>query len=181
MSIVQNDVNYFPKTVGRELLHLFKASQFGLVYTLNVMLIFFAFGALSSLVLINSGDFFINIFNFFIKKFSVPNGEYHGSYSLTNFFWLAYLALIFIIYLVEGEWTKRYGKNLIVRTKYKILAIPIIVCSSYALIIYFFSLNDGFWSSETLFFSILAITTVIANYYYLLISHIVKFLDTKLV
>ncbi len=180
MSIIPNDVNYFPKKVGCELLHLFKASQFGLVYTLNVVLVFFIFGALFSLVLINSEDFFINIFNFFIKKFSVPNGKYQGSYSLTNFFWFAYLVLTFIIYLINKWWAKRYGKNLIIRTKYKILAIPIIVCLGYALIIYFFSLNDSFWSGKTLFFSILAIATIMANYYYLLISHVVKFLDIKL-
>jgi hypothetical protein len=168
------------KTIGRELLQLFKASQLGFVYTLNVALVFFGFGTLISLVLINSGDFFINILNFLAKKFSISDGNYHESYSLKSFFWYSYLFVTLIIYLIQKWWHRRFGTKLIVQTKYKMIAIPVVICSGYALVIYFFSQNYGFLSTPTLIFSILAIVTIIANYYYLLVSYVVKYLETKL-
>ncbi len=182
MSIVPDTTNNpdFTKTIWRELLHLFKASQFSFVYTLNVALVFLGFGTLISLILINSGDFFINILNFLAKTFSIPDGDYHGSYSLKSFFWYSYLFITLIVYLFQKWWRKHHGNDLVARTKYKMIAIPFIVCSGYALIIYFFSQKYGFLSISTLIFSVLVIATIIANYYYLLVSYVVKYLETKL-
>lgn len=169
------------KAIGRVSLQLFKASQFGLVYTLNVTLISLGFVALISLVLISSGDIFMNILNFLIKKFSIQDVNYHDSYPLKSFFWYSYLFIILIIYLIQKWWRKRFGDKFIIRTKYKIMVIPVAICSGYALVIYFFSQNYGFLSIPTLIFSILAIVTIIANYYYLLVGYAVEYLVTKLI
>ncbi|OHA58667.1 MAG: hypothetical protein A2571_02770 [Candidatus Vogelbacteria bacterium RIFOXYD1_FULL_44_32] len=183
MSIVP-DVNKKPdlvRMIWRELLLLFKASQFSFVYTLNVVSIFLGFGALISLVLVNSGDFLINILNFLIQGFSIADGEYQRTYHLENFFWYAYLFITLIVYFVEKWWYKRFGADLIIKTKHKMIAISLVVCAGYALVIYFFAQKYGFLSVSTIIFSVLAISTIIANYYYLLVSHIVKFLETKLI
>ena len=161
----------FSKIICHEIIHLFKASQFGLVYLLNIMLISLWLGVLISLILGNSGDFFINIFNFFVKRLSIPDGNYQGSY----------LFITFIIYIAEKWWYKKFGTYFIIQTKYKIIAIPVIVCLGYISIIYFFSLKYGFWSIETLILGIFAMVTIIANYYYLLISYSVKYLDKKII
>lgn len=163
------------------MIHLFKASQLGLVYSLNMMLVSLWLGVLISLILVNSGDFFINIFNFFIKRLAIPDGNYQGSYSLKGFFLYSYLFITFIIYIVEKWWYKKFGTDFIVQTKYKIIAIPVIVCLGYSLIIYFFSLKYGLWSMETLILGVFAMVTIIANYYYLLINYSVKYLDSKII
>jgi len=169
------------KFIERELLQLFKASQFGFVYTLNVISIFFVSGVLLSLTLINSGDFLINIFNFLTKKFSIPDDYYHGSYSLKNFFCYSYLFATLVIYLIQKWWHRQFGNKLIIQIKHKIIAVPVVICLGYALVIYFFSQNYGFLSTTTLIFIILAIVTIIANYYYLLVSYAVKYLEAKII
>ena len=172
--------NSIIKIILRELLYFFKASQFGFVYALNAMLIFMGLGVLVSIILVNSGDFFINIINFFVRKLSIPDGDYQGSYSLKIFFWYSYLFITLIIYLIQKLWHKKFGVNLIIKTKHQIIAIPILVCLGYSLIIYFFTIEYGFWSTSMLVFSIFAVATITANYYYLMVSYIVKYLDKKL-
>jgi len=162
--------NSIIKIILRELLYFFKASQFGFVYALNAMLIFMGLGVLVSIILVNSGDFFINIINFFVRKLSIPDGDYQGSYSLKIFFWYSYLFITLIIYLIQKLWHKKFGVNLIIKTKHQIIAIPI----------YFFTIEYGFWSTSMLVFSIFAVATITANYYYLMVSYIVKYLDKKL-
>ncbi len=169
------------KAIGRVSLQLFKASQFGFVYTLNVILVSLGFIALISLILANSVDIFVNILDFLFNKFSIPDIIYHGSYSLENFFWYSYSLIVLIIYLIQKWWRKKYGAELLIQTRHKIIMIPIAVCVLYALVIYFFSQNYGFLSIPTFIFSILAIVTIIANYYYLLVSYVVEYLVTKLI
>ncbi|MCX6723509.1 MAG: hypothetical protein NT094_05650, partial [Candidatus Staskawiczbacteria bacterium] len=125
MQIVPNNKKstFLAKIICRELLQLFRASQFGLVYTLNVALVFFVLGALVSFFLINSGNFFIDIVNFLLKKLAIPDGYYHGSYSLSGFFWYSYLFITLIIYIAEKLWCKKFGKDdIIISVKYKIIA-----------------------------------------------------------
>lgn len=171
--------DHIVKIILREFLYFFKASQFGLVYSLNVILVFLSFSVLVSIVLVNSGDFFIDIINFLLEKFQAP-AELSGSYSLKRFFWYAYLSVSLVVYLIEKLLQKKFGPKPIIQTKHKIIAVPIFVCLGYSLIVYFFSLKYGFWSGSTLMFGILAVVTILANYYYLLVSYTVKYLDGKL-
>ncbi|OHA47006.1 MAG: hypothetical protein A2541_01155 [Candidatus Taylorbacteria bacterium RIFOXYD2_FULL_36_9] len=97
-----------------------------------------------------------------------------------NLFWYSYLSITVIIYLIEKWWYKRSKINLIIKTKYKILAIPVIVCLGYSLIIYFFYLNYNSLSGEIPVLIILATITILANYYYLLVVSMVKYLDSML-
>lgn len=119
MVIQHKDGNYGSRIVLLELLRLFKASQFTLVYTLNIALVFFGASVIFSAVLINSGGSFISILNFFIKIFNIPEGGYHLGYSLSNFFFYAYLFATFIVYLIEKWWRKKTGIDLYIKAKYK--------------------------------------------------------------
>jgi len=168
------------KIIAKEVLHFLKASQFGLVYTLNIAFVFSVLGSGLSSILINSGDIFINFLNFWIKQLNIPPGDYSGSYSLKKTFWYAYLALSLIIYLLEKWWQKRFDKPIIFSTKSKLIAIPIIISLGYSFVIYFFYLEGILISNLISFFSILTIITIIANYYYLLVSYAFNYLNIKL-
>ena len=86
------------QTATRELLYIFKASQFGLVYSLNVMLVFFGAGSIISLLLLNSGDMAIRIIEFYVKIANISDGEYAGRIPLAEFFWYGYIFLTLIVY-----------------------------------------------------------------------------------
>jgi len=167
------------QTATRELLYIFKASQFGLVYSLNVMLVFFGAGSIISLLLLNSGDMAIRIIEFYVKIANISDGEYAGRISLAEFFWYGYIFLTLIVYFTQKHHRKRQGR-VIIGIKQKIAFIPIIVILLYIPIIYIFSINFGLLSFSTLLFIFFAISAILANYYYLTISSIIKYLDKKL-
>jgi len=180
MVIQHKDGNYGSRIVLLELLRLFKASQFTLVYTLNIALVFFSASVIFSAALVNSGGFFISILNFFIKIFNIPEGDYRLGYSLSNFFFYAYHFATFIVYLIERWWRKKTGVDLYVKAKYKMILIPVVVCLMYGLVAYYLSSSGGKKPLGISWLLALAMLTILVNYYYLALGAIIKRFDHKI-
>lgn len=180
MSISADKNNDVSKAIFIEFLYLFKASQFSLIYTLNTILLFFSVSVLISSILVNSGNLFIETLNFLIKFLKIEDGYYQLNYSFGNVILFSYFLITFIIYIANRWWHKIFDKTFAIKTKYKIILIPALVSLSYGLIIYYFSSNtNSSTKTDNTIFIVLAIITILANYYYLGVGISINYLKNR--
>lgn len=157
----------------KRLLLLLKATLCTPVYILNIAAIFFGLGGLITLILLNSGDFFIKIFEFFARTFNIQDGDYHHSYDPTNFLWLIYFCITIIIYFTDEWLNKKIGVKFFTNPKKQLIIIPIFTTLAYMPMFLLFSEKYDLISWEISIVIGLIIVTIIANYYNLLLNFIV--------